>query len=149
MTLTYLATFLYEQHKGKTKKGKIDFFPDAYNNGWSKQHDTQMNLRICGTFTYSNGGEGVRIMHMYLKKTEPMDDLYPLILLPDRTTVNVSEWVLLKDRPEKIMVDIRLKPVIGTPNSSLHAKLVLKDNTHREFVVGEVDLPYLGRHTGV
>lgn len=141
---TYLVTYLIEWHATKPQKGKIAFFPDAYNNGWSKQHETQMNLRVCGTFTYSGGAGQVLIMKMYLKGTKSLDDVHPQFIVQGGKTVSAYEWSLNKDMPEKVIVDLRLTPVIGKPKLPLRAKLVLKDNIHREFKVGEFEFPYIG-----
>jgi hypothetical protein len=144
ISATYLVTYLIEWHAIKPKKGKIAFFPDANNNGWSKQHETQMNLRVCGTFTYSGGAGQVLIMKMYLKRTKSLDDVHPQFIVHGGKTVSPNEWLLNKDMPEKVMLDLRLTPVIGKSKQPLRAKLILKDNIHREFKVGEFEFPYIG-----
>lgn len=144
ISLTYLVTYLIDWRSTKPKKGKIAFFPDAYNNGWSKQHETQMNLRVCGTFTYSGGGERVLIMKMYLKRTKSLDDVHPQYIVRGGRTASTDDWFLNKDMPEKVIADLRLTPVIGEPRRPLRAKLVLRDNMHREFKVGEFEFPYIG-----
>jgi hypothetical protein len=144
ISATYLATYLLEWYTIKPKKGKIAFFPDANNNGWSKQHETQMNLRVCGTFTYSGGAARVLIMKMYLKGTNSLDDLHPQSIVHGGRTVSVDVWYLNKDMPQKVIDDLRLTPVIGIPKQPLRAKLILKDNMHREFKVGEFEFPYIG-----
>jgi hypothetical protein len=144
VSATYLVTYLLERHTTKPKKGKIAFFPDSYNNGWSKQHETQMNLRVCGTFTYSGGAGQILIMKMHLKGTKSLDDIHPQFIVKGGATVSADEWFLNKDMPEKVMVHLRLTPVIGTPKRPLRGKLILKDNMHREFKVGEFEFPYIG-----
>jgi hypothetical protein len=46
--------------------------------------------------------------------------------------------------PEKVIVYLRLTPVIGKLKQPLRAKLLLKDNMHREFKAGEFEFPYIG-----
>ena len=144
ISATYLVTYLVEWYTIKPKKGEIAFFPDAYNNGWSKQHETQMNLRVCGTFTYSGGAGRLLIMKMYLKRTKSLDDLHPQFIVHGGSTVSADEWYLNKDMPEKVIVNLRLTPVIGKLKQPLRAILILKDNIHREFKVGEFEFPYIG-----
>jgi len=144
VSATYLVTYLVERRSTKPKKGKIAFFPDAYNNGWSRQHDTQMNLRVCGTFTYSGGAGQVLILKMYLKGTRSLDDVHPQFIVHGGATVSKDDWFLNEEMPQKVMIHTRLTPVIGEPKQPLRAKLILKDNMHREFNVGEFEFPYLG-----
>ena len=96
VSATYLVTYLVERNTTKLKKGKIAFFPDAYNNGWSKQNETQMNLRVCGTFTYSGGAGQVLIMKMYLKGTRSLDDIHPQFIVRGGITRSADEWFLNK-----------------------------------------------------
>ena len=142
---THLGTYLIELYKSSVKKGRIHFFPDAFNNGWSKQHDTEMNLRVSGTFTYSDGAERVLIMEMFLKGTKSIGGMQPQILLPDSSAKCIADWWLQEDSPVRALTDLRLTPVIGKSKEPLRAKLILKDNLHRQFIVGEVEFPYIGR----
>ena len=144
VSATYLVTYLIDWHTTKPKKGKIAFFPDASNNGWSKQHEKQMNLRVCGTFTYSGGAGRLLIMKMYLKGTRSLDDLHPQFIVHGGSTVSADELYLNKDLPVKLMVHLRLTPVIGKLKQPLRAKLILKDNMHREYKVGGLEFPYIG-----
>lgn len=144
ISATYLMTYQVDRRLTKIKKGKIHFFADAYNNGWSTQHDTQMNLRVCGTFTFSDGAAEILIMKVYLKGTESLDDVHPQFIIRGGQTASADHWLMIKDSPQKVMLHLRLKPVIGHPKRPLRAKLILKDHLHREFNVGEVEFPYSG-----
>jgi hypothetical protein len=66
--LTHAVTFLAQRLRGRTRMGKIHFVPDAYNNGWSKQHETEMNVRVGGTFTFTGPGD-VKVLRASLRGT--------------------------------------------------------------------------------
>lgn len=144
ISATYLVTYLVQWQTTRQKRGRITFFPDAYNNGWSKRNETQMDLRVCGTFTYSGGAGQLLVMQMYLKGTKSLDEVHAQYISHGARTASADEWYLNKNLPEKVMVHLRLTPVLGKPKEPLRAKLILKDNMHREFKVGEFEFPYVG-----
>ena len=128
------------------RKGKVHFVPDAHNCGWSKQTDTDMNLRLGGTFTYDLSGERLVLLQAYLKGTRPVTDLTVQTDSPDGTsrTVTTSQLWLEGHTPERTFMHLHLKPVLGKLGKPLRRKLILRDKFNREFSVGPIDFPYIG-----
>jgi hypothetical protein len=73
LMLALFGAYYALTHRPK-RKGKIVFIQDAHNNGWSKQNETEMNLRLGGSFAYTGAGN-VHILKLFLKGTRPLNDL--------------------------------------------------------------------------
>ena len=127
-------------------KGKVHFVPDAHNSGWSKQHDTEMNLRIGGVFTHEGSGT-LNVLTAHFKGTQPTTDMLAEVDLPSGTGRKVRVYTLTL--PANIgvwgLVNLKLKPVRGTPGKPMKGTVVLVDNFRREFVIGPIEFPYIGR----
>jgi hypothetical protein len=127
-------------------KGKVHFIPDAHNSGWSKQHDKEMNLRIGGVFTHEGSGM-LDILTAHLKGTQPTTNMLAEVDVPDGTgrLVRVYSFSLPSNIGVKVLINLKLKPVKGTPGKPMTGKVVLVDNFRREFVIGPIEFPYIGR----
>jgi hypothetical protein len=125
-------------------KGKIHFIPDAHNCGWSKQTDTEMNLRISGTFTYDGQGELI-VLKAYLKGTQPTTDMAAQELTDYGGTTSVKNKLWLRSNIDlQVYMNLRLKPVVGNAGKSLRRKLIFLDKFSRPFPIGPIDFPYVG-----
>jgi hypothetical protein len=131
VSFSYLMTYLADWNKRREKQGQIHFVPDAYNNGWSEQTESIMNVTVSGIFTYRGPGE-VRIVKAYLAGTSSLDDLMVTVFRTDRD-VTRQLLSLENDEPKKVMIHLRLSPVIGESDQELTATLVLLDNFNRLF----------------
>jgi hypothetical protein len=125
-------------------KGKVHFVPDAHNSGWSKQHDTEMNLRIGGVFTYDGPGT-LSVLTAHLKGTQPTTNMLAKVESSDGTKyVGVRELWFQSKIGVRGVIDLKLKPVRGIPGKPMTGKVVLVDNFRREFVIGPIEFPYIG-----
>lgn len=130
-------------------KGKVHFIPDAHNNGWAKQTDREIEVRIGGTFTYDGSGELV-VLKAFLKGTQPTTDM---IARMDMTNAfgkieTVPELWLSGGRSQRAFISLRLTPVVGTPGKPMRRKLVLRDKLNRDFLIDPIDFPYIGPKEG-
>jgi hypothetical protein len=125
-------------------KGKVHFIPDGCNTGWAKQHETEMNARIGGTFTYE-GPDSLIVLMAFLKGTESTN--FDLTLLePDGRSQGDSQQLFLPHgKPVRAILYLRLSPVIGTPGQSLRREVIFRDNFNRDFGIGPVDFQYMGK----
>ena len=144
--LTHAVTFLAQRLRGRTRMGKIHFVPDAYNNGWSKQHETEMNVRVGGTFTFTGPGD-VKVLRASLRGTGLSPDLMAQVPAPNGSGRMVAMNVLWLREGEVLQAffDLRLAPVLGTPGKELRRGLFFHDNLKRKFSLGKVVFPYIGR----
>lgn len=143
------GTYYALSHLRKRRpRGKVHFIPDAHNCGWSKQTDREMNVRIGGTFTYDISSELI-VLKAYLKGTHPRTDLMVHTEAPDGSNrmTETSELWLRGCVSKRTFIEMRLEPVLGTPGRPLRCKLILVDKFSRPFVIGPIDLPYLGPRT--
>jgi len=126
-------------------KGQVHFVPDAHNCGWAKQTDTQMSVRIGGTFTYDGSGTLV-VLKAYLKGTEPTTDMVVQVEGPDGSPgmIPASELWLPAGLSQRTFMNLYLKPALGIPGKPFRRKLVLLDKFTREFPIGPIELPYAG-----
>lgn len=126
-------------------KGNVHFVPDAHNSGWSKQHDTEMNLRVGGVFTYDGPGT-LSVLTAHLKGTQPTTDMLAKVESSDGTCkyVGVRELWLQSKIGVRCVLDLKLKPVRGIPGKPMSGKVVLVNNFRREFVIGPIEFPYIG-----
>lgn len=128
-------------------QGKLHFVPDAHNCGWARQSDTQMDLRIGGTFTYEGIGN-LMLLKAFLKGTQPAMDMNAQALIPDGRgrIATASQIHLLGGVPIPAVIQVYLRLVVGTPGELVRRKLVFRDTYNRDFVVGPIEFPYLGGH---
>jgi hypothetical protein len=144
VSITYLASFTIEHLKGRKKRNRISFVADDFNHGWSKQHETEMNLRICGTITFSGDSQQLLILRVFLKGTKQIGGMMPQVIYPNSSAICSSDLWFDEGSPLKVLIDLRLTPVIGKPKEELKAELILQDNLNRKFSVGKVVFPYIG-----
>jgi hypothetical protein len=136
-TLTHLPN--------RRPKGKVHFVPDAHNCGWSKQTDTQMNVRIGGTFTYDGSGELI-VLRAFLRGTQPTTDMMAQVENDGGTGMSMSssELWLRSGLSQRALISLYLQPLLGTPGKPLRARLVFHDKFNRDFVIDAVEFPYIG-----
>ena len=83
-------------------KGTVHFVPDAHNNGWSRQTDKTMNVRVGGSFTYDGPGD-LSIFRAFLKGTQPVTDMMAQVESSDGNgMIGVSE-IRLDTIPQRVM----------------------------------------------
>ena len=141
LMLALFGVYYAFTHRPK-RKGKIVLIQDAHNNGWSKQNDTEMNLRLGGSFAYTGAGN-VHIMKIFLKGTKPLNDLLLMLETDGGRTIQTKD-VHLSDTSYRMFANLRLTPVIGTPGKPLRATLIVHDKFAKDFEVGTFDFPYIG-----
>jgi hypothetical protein len=127
------------------RRGKVHFVPDAHNSGWARQSGSLMEIRIGGTFTYEGDGN-LTILQAFLRGTQQVTDMNATVPIPNGSgkTVTVSQIDLQGRIPTWVLVQVRLKPGVGTPGQPLRSKVVLRDIYNRDFLIGPIELPYIG-----
>lgn len=138
----FASYYAYKHSPWRRPKGKVHFLDDLCNTGWSKQHETEMNAQIGGTFTYEGPG-GLIVLTAFLKGTEPKS--FGLSLWnPSKGDRGASDGqlFLLHGDPVQAVLYLKLRPVLGTPGQPLHGEVILRDNFNRDFSIGPVDFPY-------
>lgn len=142
-----LFAFLYAiKHLPKRRpKGKVHFLRDVLNTGWSKQHDTEMNVRLGGTFTYDGPGE-LTLLTAFLDGTELPPYLSVQVPAPDGSGLMSTDQIWLHEGfAHRVLIDLRLTPVLGVPGNSLRKEVIFRDKFDRNFSIGKVEFPYIGR----
>jgi hypothetical protein len=130
-------------------KGEVHFIPDAHNNGWAKQTDTEMDVRISGTFTY-DGPDELVVLKAFLKGTQPTTDMIARMDMVNAfgTTETIPELWLSAGHSRRVFIYLRLKPVVGTPGKPMRRQFILRDKFNRDFLIGPIEFPYIGRKEG-
>lgn len=142
LMLALFGAYYAFTHRPK-RKGKIVFIQDAHNNGWSKQNEAEMNLRLGGSFAYTGAGY-VHILKLFLKGTKPLNDLLLTLEVDGGGHMIQVKDIHLSDTSYRMFADLRLTPVIGTPGKPLRATLIVHDKFAKDFEVGTFDFPYIG-----
>ena len=126
-------------------KGKLHFMPDAYNCGWSRQSDTEMNVSIGGTFTYEAHSDLI-VFQAFLKGTKPNTDLMPQVEASDGSgrMITVSDLWLRSLLAHKVYIHMHLTPIVGEVGKPLRRKLILRDKYLRDFEVGPIEFRFAG-----
>jgi hypothetical protein len=135
----YTATHLSK----KRPKGKVHFVPDAHNCGWAEQSDSQMDVRLGGTFTYDGTGS-VMLLKFSLKGTRPTTDMNCQVMAPAGGTFAASQVYLQGHISTPAIIQVYMSPVVGTPGRALRRKVVFRDTYNHDFVVGLVEFRYIG-----
>jgi len=127
-------------------KGKVHFISDAYNTTWSKTTDEHMDVRLSGTFTYDGPGELI-ILKAFLQGTHPTTDIMATVDAADGSgrSETVPQLWLEAGVALRAFIWMRLKPVVGTPGKPLRRKVVFRDKFTRDFVIGPIDFPCIGK----
>ena len=125
------------------RKGRVHFVADAHNSGWA-QSDTQMEIRLGGTFTYQGSGS-LTLLNGFLKHTKPVTDM-----IVQQETPGLSQPVRLRELdldahvPVRAYVNLRLTPVRAKRGETLKGRLVFRDKYNRDYTF-IANLPYIGQ----
>jgi hypothetical protein len=99
--------------KLRRPRGRVHFVRDVLNTGWSKQHDTEMNVRLAGTLTYDGLGD-LTLLAAYLKGTKLPPYLGVQVPAIDGIGLMPADQILLpKGLAQRVLLDLRLTPVLG------------------------------------
>jgi len=103
-----------------------------------------MDLRVGGWFTYDGPGRVV-ILKARLKGTRLMGDLLANVVFDDTGgTVQATELWFEEGVSARVVMDLRLTPVLGTEGKPYRGQLVLRDRYNRDFYLDPVDFPWIG-----
>jgi len=127
-------------------RGKVHFISDAHNTGWARLPNGQMEVRLGGTFTYDRPEELI-ILKAFVKRTHPTTDMMVILRSRDGSGGGMtgSELWLHGRIAERAIIHIRLAPALGTPGKPLRCRVVLRDKFTRDFIIGPLELPYIGQ----
>jgi hypothetical protein len=128
----------------RPRKAKIHFIPDGYNTLWSRQTDSQINLRLGGTFTCGGGTEDLTILRAGLAGTDLV--VFNGIFIPrdGNYEVPISELSLAPGVPVRAVLDFRPADSTAERKKPLQREVILLDNRNRRFSLGQVQFPYSG-----
>ena len=128
----------------RIQKAKIHFVPDGYNTLWSRQTDSQINLRLGGTFTCEGGTEDLTILRAGLDSTDLV--VFNGIFIPrdGNREVPISELSLAPGVPVRAVLDFRPADSTAERKKLLQREVILLDNRNRRFSIGQVQFPNSG-----
>jgi pyrimidine deaminase RibD-like protein len=126
-------------------KGQVHFVPDAFNCGWAKSTNDQMEVRLGGTFTY-DGTRTLTVLKAFVEGTQPVNDML-LQVIASRglgATVTLPHLDLIAHSAVRAFINVRVAPVRGIPGQAFNGHVVFRDNYNRDYLF-EVSLPYIGQ----
>jgi|SRR5271156_4268691 len=145
LSLALLGAVYFARHSSKRYKGKIHFVPDANNCGWASRGSSPMDLRVSGWFTYDGLGTLV-VLKARLKGTSLIGDLLASVISPDGSgrLIPVTELLFEQNASARVLMDLRLTPVLGIEGKPFRGQLILRDRYNRDFFLDPVDFPWIG-----
>lgn len=128
----------------RPRKAKIHFVSDGYNTLWSRQTDSEINLRLGGTFTCEGVTEDLTILRAGLDSSNLVVFNGTFILGGGERTLPISQLSLAPGVPVRAVLDLRPANSTAKRKRPLKREVILLDNRNQRFSIGQVQFPYSG-----
>lgn len=127
----YLAPRLFRRRFLRRETNKLRFVPDAHNSGWSVRPNSQMQVRLAGTFIYQ-GKRDLILLKAFLKKTRPCAD-WIVELYAENTPrpIRLETLGLRPHMPVKACLSFEVKPLVRTPGKTYKGPIRFLDQYNR------------------
>lgn len=142
----YLAPQLFRRRFIRREPNKLHFVPDARNSGWSARSNSQMQVRLVGTFIYE-GKRDLILLKAFLKRTRPCTD-WIVELYAENTSrpIRLETLGLRPHVPVKASVTMEVKPLVRTPGKPYKGPIRFLDQYNHVITTdAPIKLPYIGK----
>lgn len=128
------------------KPSKLHFVPDARNSGWSAGSNSQMQVKLAGTFLYE-GKTDLILLKGFLNGTRPCADWR--VELPgenDQRPIRLETLGLRPHMPVRAYVTLEVKPLVKAPGKAYKGSIRFLDQYNHVVTTDvPVKLPYIDK----